>query len=675
MESTREIFWNVGRGAAYPMYLFAFMAVAAFVWGFWRRLSVYRQGRSLNRFDGLFRRIGLMIRAVFTQTEMLRVRVPGTLHAFFFWSFGVLFVGTILIMVQIDLTEPLFNIVFLKGGFYKAFSLILDMAGLIAFIMLGGLLIRRFVLKPEGLITIVDDTIIHSLLILIILSGFIVEGLRMAATEIVANTTLAMYSPVGYLIGQFFLGMNAHDLSVTHKALWWGHCIFALGFIAIIPFTKLRHIFTASLNTLFTDSNPKGALATIHFDGNRIEEYGAGTVKDLTWKDIYDTDACTSCKRCQDRCPAYLTNKPLSPMKVVQQIGNVAFTNPGAGLRQELTEDVLWSCTTCRACQEICPCSIEHIGKIIDIRRNTTLMESMFPPEYKQIYKNLEIFGDSMGKGKALREEWVSNLKIKRVYENDAVDVVFWTGCMGPLYDERSRNTLAAAARVLEKAGIRFGILGKEEVCCGDIARRTGNEYLFQQMVKQNIELFKKYHIRKIVTNCPHCFNTLKNEYPQFGADVEVLSLVELTEKLLQEGLLRVTSKMDEPFTYHDPCYLGRYNAAYAGPRSVLRRILDLNLKEMDRSKEESFCCGAGGGNIWRGKSVGRRIEEVRIEEAVKTGANGIITACPYCEIMFTSAVKQLGMEYSFRVADIMELVDHVTIRAAQSENIKELTI
>ncbi len=668
MESTREIFWNVGHGVVLPMYLFVLTALIIFASGFWKRLSIYRQGCGIVRWDHLFKRIVNMVKTVLTQSKVIRIGQPGAFHAVFFWSFAVLFAGTLIIMVQADLTSPAWGVTFLKGPVYKLFSLAMDISGLSALIMIFVLLVRRFILRPEGLIIIIEDYIIHCLLLLTIISGFIVESLRIASTEIGINQSLAYFSPVGLLIGQLFIEMKGHTISMAHRLLWWIHFFLALSFIVAIPFTKLRHILTTGLNYLFSDLRPQMLLTALNLEAEESGPFGARNIKNLTWKDIYDSDACTSCNRCQDRCPAYLTGKPLSPMKMIQQIGDLAFSNPTAILFQEVREDALWSCTTCGACQEICPASIEHIGKIINIRRYPVLMESRFPQEYKQIYKNLEIFGDSMGKGKALREDWDPNLKIKRVYQDDGIDLVFWTGCMGPLYDERSRNTLAATGRVLQKANLSFGILGKEEVCCGDIARRTGNEYLFQQLVKKNIELFNKYKIKKIVTNCPHCFNSLKNEYPQFGSDVEVLTMVDLTEKLVSEGLLKITSKIDDSFVYHDPCYMGRHNSIYKSPRSILGTILAHRLKEMKRSKEESFCCGAGGGNIWRGVSIGGRIEEARVEEAVKTGANGIATSCPYCEIMFYSAAKQLGMEYSFRVSDIMELLDRVTIQNVKPE-------
>jgi nitrate reductase gamma subunit len=329
MEATREIYWNVGHGVILPMYFFAFLAIAIFLYGFYRRLATYKLGKTLNRLDRLPERIFLLLKNTFAQVQVLRVFGPGSLHALFFWGFGLLFIGTLLIMAQVDFTQPIFDWMFLKGSFYKLFSLVLDVAGFVALVMLGGLLVRRFFVKPEGLETILDDYVVHSLLFAILLTGFVVEGLRIADTELMTNPGLTLFSPVGTLFGKiFFLVMTADALSRAHTILWWVHFFLSMGFIVIIPFTKLRHIFTTSTNYLFTDLSARGSIATINLEDEGVKQFGAAKVSDLAWKDIFDADACTTCKRCQERCPAYATGKPLSPMKVVKQIGEVAFTNP-----------------------------------------------------------------------------------------------------------------------------------------------------------------------------------------------------------------------------------------------------------------------------------------------------------------------------------------------------------
>jgi len=466
MEFSREIYWNIGHGIVLPMYLLSLVAIAVFVWGFWRRLPVYRHGKPVDRLDQIPRRILLLLRNSLGQSRVLRVLDPGALHALFFWSFGLLFIGTLLIMAQADFSAPVLGIVFLKGTFYKLFSIVLDMAGIIALLMLGGLLVRRFFIKPEGLQTIRDDYVVHALLFAIILTGFLVEGIRMAATEIGINPDLARFSPGGRLLGQLFVGMSPADLSLAHKSLWWLHFFLAMGFIAAIPFTKLRHIFTTSANYLLTDLGPKGAIATINLEDDSAEQFGAATIKDLTWKDIFDAAACTSCKRCQDSCPAYATDKPLSPMKLVQQIGEIARATPDANLCQSVSEDVLWSCTTCRACQEICPANIEHINKILGMRRNLTLMEGAFPgDEVRTAIGNIEVNGNPFGLAYAGRGEWAAGLDVTVMESGAEVDILYFVGCYAS-FDKRNQEIARNFIKICAAAGIRVGILGKEEKCC-----------------------------------------------------------------------------------------------------------------------------------------------------------------------------------------------------------------
>ena len=317
MEATREIYWNVGHGVVIPMYILAFAAFAVMVWGFWRRLRVWRQGKALNRFDHRGQRARRFITEVFSQIKVLRVKDGGIYHAFFFWGFLLLFIGTLLVMAQADFTDLFWGVKFLVGTFYKGFSLVLDVAGLVAIVMLAGLMFRRFVIRPKGLEIVRDDYIVLSLLFLILITGYFVEGARMAATELNmdwlrANRMdpgLARFSPIGLLTAQLFTGMSADGLLLTHKILWWLHLILAFGFIAALPYTKLRHILTTSANAFLAPLEPKGYIATINLEDESVEQFGAAAVTDLTWKDIYDADACTSCKRCQDRCPAYVTEK------------------------------------------------------------------------------------------------------------------------------------------------------------------------------------------------------------------------------------------------------------------------------------------------------------------------------------------------------------------------------
>jgi Fe-S oxidoreductase/nitrate reductase gamma subunit len=657
MEATREIYWNVGHGVIGPMYFFAFIAIVVFLYGFSRRFATYKQGKALNRLDRLPQRISLLLKNTFAQTQVLRVFGPGSLHALFFWGFGLLFIGTLLIMAQVDFTQPIFGWMFLKGTFYKLFSLVLDLAGLIALIMLGGLLVRRFFVKPEGLETILDDYVVHALLFAILLTGFVVEGLRIADTELVTNPDLALFSPIGRLFGKlFFLGMATESLSLTHKTLWWVHFFLSMGFIVIIPFTKLRHVFTTSTNYLFTDLSARGSIATINLEDEGAKQFGAAKIADLTWKDIFDADACTTCKRCQERCPAYATGKPLSPMKVVKQIGDVAFTNAEAGLIETVTEDVLWACTTCFACQHICPANIEHVNKILEMRRDLSLMAGVFPgDEVRTAVNDIEVNGNPFGLAYATRGEWANGLDVKIMeHDHHDVDILYFVGCYAS-FDKRNRDVARSFITICNGAGVRVGILGKEEKCCGEPPRKLGNEYLYQMMATGNIERIKAYGVKKIVTTCPHCFNTLARDYRDLGLDIEVEHYTTYINRLINNNRLNIKPSAFD-FTYHDSCYLGRYMDILAAPRTVLKAAGG-KLAEMEKSGYASFCCGGGGGRILAEEKLGTRINAARITMAQATGAPLLVSNCPFCLTMFEDGIKINNCEEKLKALDLAEII------------------
>jgi Fe-S oxidoreductase/nitrate reductase gamma subunit len=656
MEATREIYWNVGHGVIAPMYFFAFVALAVFFYGFYRRFAAYKQGKALNRHDHPGYRMLLLLKNMFAQVQVLRVFGPGSLHAFFFWGFGILFIGTLLIMAQVDFTQPVFAWIFLKGTFYKIFSLTLDVAGLVALVMLGGLLVRRFLVRPEGLETIRDDYVAHALLFAILLTGFVVEGLRLAETELVNNPGLALFSPVGALFGKlFFSGRSADALSLSHKTLWWTHFFLSMGFIVIIPFTKLRHIFTTSTNYLFTDLSPRGSIATINLEDESVSQFGAAKVSDLTWKDIFDADACTSCKRCQDRCPAHATGKPLSPMKVVKQVGEAAFTRPEAGLVETVTEDVLWACTTCFACQDICPATIEHVNKIIEMRRDLSLMKGVFPgDEVKSAINDIEVNGNPFGLAYAARGEWADGLDVKIMEQDSTADILYFVGCYAS-FDKRNRDIARSFVRICNAAGVRVGILGKEEKCCGEPPRKLGNEYLYQMMAAENIDRIKAYGVRKVVTTCPHCFNTLARDYRDLGMNVDVEHYSTYLNGLINSNRLNL-KKSAFDLTYHDSCYLGRYRDIIDQPRAVLTAAGG-RITEMAQSGYASFCCGGGGGRILAEEKIGTRINAARVAMAQATAAPVVVSNCPFCLTMIEDGIKTNNCEDKLKALDLAEIV------------------
>jgi Fe-S oxidoreductase len=487
------------------------------------------------------------------------------------------------------------------------------------------------------------------------LTGFFIEGARMAATELQQNPGLALFSPVGYVVAHLFTSFDNQSIMTTHKVLWWLHFALVLGFFCAIPYSKLRHIFTTSANAFFAPLEPKGSLATINMEDETAEQFGVATIADLTWKDIFDADACTSCKRCQDRCPAHTTDKPLSPMKVIQQIGQVAETTPDAGLIDTIGQDAIWACTTCRACQDICPANNEHVNKIIEMRRNLTLMEGAFPgDEVRTAVSNIEVNGNPFGLAFASRGDWAADLPVTLMESGDEVDILYFVGCYAS-FDKRNREIAKSFIKICAAAGVKVGILGKEEKCCGEPLRKLGNEYLYQMQAQENIELIKGYGVKRIVTTCPHCFNTLSRDYKDLGLDLAVEHYTTYLHTLLKTG--RLTLK-PEPFTatYHDSCYLGRYMDIIDQPRSILAQAGG-RIQEMDKSGYDSFCCSAGGGRILAEEKIGTKISEKRVAMARETGVPLLVSNCPFCLTMFEDGIKTGGHEGNLRVRDLAEIV------------------
>ncbi len=655
MELTREIYWNVGHGVGtlLPMYLLTFAAIAVLVTAFKKRIKIYKQGQSVDRLDQMPVRIANLVKNVLLQSKVTLVKGPGLAHGLFFWGFFLLFLGTCLIVVQADFTDLFFGVKFLKGNFYLLFSVALDLAGLVAVVMLGGLFVRRYFVCPEGLESKKDDAIMHGLLFAILLSGFVIEGARMAVTEL--GTSLAYWSPVGLVFAKSMAGLGEESLRSVHSLIWWFHLLLVMAFIVLIPFTKFRHIFTTSLNYLFEDLGPTGKLVSIDMEDEDAESFGAAVITDLTWKDIFDTDACTQCKRCQDRCPAHNSDKPLSPMKIINQIGEVAFENSESNLIEACDKDAIWSCTTCLACQEICPASIEHVKKIVDMRRNMVLMEGEFPgEEVMAAMEQTEVNGNPLGLGYASRGDWIEELGIKPLSEDPDVDILYFVGCYAS-FDKRNIKIAKSFVKLCQAAGIKVGILGKEEKCCGEPMRKMGNEYLYQSLAIENVELIKDYNVKKVVTTCPHCFNTLAKDYRDLDFDVEVESYTVFLEDLLKTGKLKVNAE-ELHCTYHDSCYMGRHNDIYAAPRSLIKAAGG-QIAEMDKNRSEAFCCSAGGGRIMAEEKLGDRINVKRVEMAVETGAPTMISNCPFCLTMFEDGIKGADVEDKLSTKDIAEVL------------------
>jgi Fe-S oxidoreductase len=435
------------------------------------------------------------------------------------------------------------------------------------------------------------------------------------------------------------------------------------------PRSKHLHPIFSIPNLAFRSLNPKGTLRTI--DLNKPETFGVAKIQDYSWKQLMDLYSCTICGRCHTSCPAQLSGKALSPRELLLNLeehlieagpallkNKTGSTTPPEKTESSLigkvvSEDAIWACTTCRACQEVCPVSNEHIDKIIDLRRHLIMVAQS--ETARDPLKNLRVRGHPWRGTSHARTDWAEDLDIKIVGEDNAIDVLYWVGCTEALED-RSLAVAQAVAKLMKKAGVNFGILGEEEMCCGDPARRLGAEHLFQMLATSNIQLLQSYNIRKIVTACPHCFNTLKNEYPQFGGNFEVVHHTQFIADLIKSGRLPIKKEIKAAVTYQEPCYLGRYNDIYQAPRDIIQKIPGAALVEMKLNRKDSFCCGGGGGRMWLEEKTGQRISEMRLDQALETRAQILTTACPFCLQMFEDAAKEKAVSESLKIMDLAEL-------------------
>jgi Fe-S oxidoreductase/nitrate reductase gamma subunit len=627
-------------------------------YGFYLRYRLWHSEKGKGKWDQWKKRWGGLFRDGFGQRRVLRNPFPGVSHLLLFWSFLILSLSVFIVLMQEYIFFPLWGMRFIDFKTYPYFRLMLDFFGGVGWVGTISLVCRRYIQRPKELDDQRTDAISLGLLFFIFFTGFSVTGVRNQLDQSSWAHWAPMASFMGGTLTKFFV--DESRLKICFSIFWWVHVLLSLTFLSYLSFSRLLHLFSSPLSIFFRNLEPKGVLPSLDLEAS--ETYGVGKIQDFTWKHLLELDACTRCGRCQEACPAHLTQKHLNPKKVIQDLKH-HMERPmkeRGGVRligEVVTEEMIWECTTCRNCLEHCPVFIEPMIKLIEFRRNLVLHHGKIPRETTFAFRNIERKGNPWGFDPEKRMWWTKELGVKEVTPGDEVDILFWVGCYGS-YDDHSIKGASYLIHILNRVGIPFGVLGNSEWCCGIDLRRMGSEYLFQVNVEKNMDQLQKVKFQKILTTCPHCFNALKNEYPQLGARFEVIHYTTLLEQLIQSGQMGMTpGDRTTKITYHDSCYLGRYNDGYQLPRKILGAMSDLTLFEMERSREKSFCCGGGGCHMWMEERAGRRINETRVAQAVETGAEIIATVCPLCRISLDSAIKVLNLDDRLRVMDILELV------------------
>ena len=674
-------------------------------------VRLMRLGRPENRFDRLGERFKYWILMVLGQRGVLRDPLPGIAHFFTFWGFIIIQLDALNLWAEaFGFTIPVIS--------SRPFAVILDIFIILAFVALIEFGYRRLVLRPKQLQSQshspVDAFIILGMIFLVLLTLFFYEVFAYIATS------GADWTIFGVTLGQAWSGMPVATATALTGVFWWANVLTVLSFLIYIPNSKHLHLMATPFNVFFRNLGPAGALQPIENLEER-EDYGVHKVNQFTWKQLLDGYACTECGRCNSVCPALATDKPLWPKEIILGVKEELFAAGNlmlVGHEQEVEEsklepmvggrihdETLWACTNCGACVEICPVSIEHVQKIDDMRRYLVMEESRFPQEVTPLFNNLERNGNPWEISNDTRAEWAEGMGVPTLAEDPDVEVLYWVGCMGS-FDARNRKVATAFAKVMQAANVHFGILGPEESCTGDPARRIGNEYLWYMLATQNIETLngygfgkgapaeadghdghsngngahvnttsaatnlaqpahgvgpepgRAYNVKTVVATCPHCFNTIKNEYTQLGGNFEVVHHTEFINRLIETGQLKLPVGFDKrKLTYHDPCFIGRWNGIYDQPRKVLNVINSDGVTEMKRHGNRSFCCGGGGGRVWMEEKIGKRINNTRVQEALDTGADAMAAACPFCITMFEDGIKAVEAQDNFRVEDIAEIL------------------
>jgi Fe-S oxidoreductase len=630
-----------------------------------RKFTLIASGQKVSRWDQPLKRLWEMFYRVFLQLPVFAQRpITGFFHAVIFWGFLV-FLG-----VTLNHVAEGFFAGFSLFGHGALYSLLLFAANLFAGLIIVAVLyffVRRYIVRVKSLVRPSWQSLTVLFFIFTLMVSFLFyEAIKIYEFGMVKGNFLANWILFNILPSPSAVSpvLALSTTQIWVKFLWWLHILIIMAFGVFITYSKHLHLLAGPANLLFKNLGVKAEIPVVNLEEQ--EKFGTPQVTDLTRKDLLDLFSCAECGRCDDVCPAFQSGKALSPRTLLDKLKHhlldsaASLRGGSAGLKKLLgevvSEEEVWDCTTCGACMQVCPMLNEHIAKIMGMRQYGVLMESKFPEEFQTLYRGLENQGNPWGINADTRSDWAQDLQVPLLAAKGETDILLWVGCAGS-FDQQSQKISRSLVKILQRAGCDFAILGNEETCCGDPARRSGMEYLYQVQARQNIETLGRYKFRRIVTACPHGYHVLKNEYPKLGGVYPVLHHSELLHELLAQGRIRLAAGGSAPATYHDPCYLGRYNQVYEKPRRLLQSLSGARPREMAANRETSFCCGAGGGGMWKEEKSGKRISHCRLEQAAATGASAIVTACPFCSIMFHDAIAETGRE-GMKTLDLAQAIE-----------------
>lgn len=699
------------------MSILLIVGLAVFSRTMYYKIMLLRALEPCDRTNHIMERIKNMIILALGQKRLVgrkKERAAGIVHALIFWGFCILLIRSLNIYGEgfvKGYALPLLGDDYITGYLYMTLK---DIMEGIVLLMVIFAVFRRAVIRPERMHNTKEAYLVLGLIAILMISDLLYDGARYNLILLHDNPDHLhffnnpryglefVWTPVSVIAGTFISWMGADALKYIMTAMFWTHVITQLTFLNILPLGKHFHVITALPNVFLKSLGyPHEKTKLLDLEDESVwedESLGINHIHQLDWKQGLDLYTCTECGRCKEVCPTFTTDKPLSLHEFNDSLKHEMVENtdklikrsrlfPGnpsqdnakdeetkekiAQVEAELktalnsknkligdviSEDTLWACTTCRACEQVCPVTIEHVPRLVAMRQGQSLMEGAYPKELDTALRGLERNGNPWGIGYDKRADWADGLNVTTMAENSDVDYLLWVGCAGS-FDDRTKKVSISLAKILKKAGISFSILGTEEKCTGDFARRVGNEMMYQMMAQENIETLNNYKVKKIIAACPHCLNTLKHEYPQMGGNYEVIHHTQLIQSLVESGRITLAPSMEQSLTYHDPCYLGRYNEIYDQPRSILNKISRQGLQELDRHGTESFCCGAGGGRMWMEETIGKRINVERAEEIAGKSVENVAVGCPFCLTMIEDGMKELDKEEQIKTRDIAELV------------------